>query len=312
MSEPLVVEVVRSGTVESSHLVDVAVVGARGELIASAGDARISAAFRSSAKPMQCRVALEAGWEPRDERHVAIACASHNGEPAHVEQVRAVLADAGVSEDALACPPDLPGYIPAMLDARTKRRVYHNCSGKQAAMLAACVAAGWPLAGYLDPHHPLQQRVYASMVSLLGLEPVVLVDGCGAPTFAGPLDAFARAFRAMDGGREAAAMRAHPFLVGGTDRFDTDLMNAAPHLLVKSGAEGLTCVAAPGYGIALKARDGDVRGRARGPSVVGVLRALGLLDDAALGSLGAHAEPPVLGGGAPVGSVRLRAPFAAR
>ncbi|HLW17325.1 MAG TPA: asparaginase, partial [Actinomycetota bacterium] len=266
MPEPLVVDVVRSGVRESSHLVDVAVIDQGGALVAWAGDPEQPAAFRSSAKPLQARVAVEAGWVPSDARALAIACASHNGEPEHIEAVRAVLAAGGVDEGALRCPADVPMYLPAVMGVHERAPVYHNCSGKHAAMLVACTASGWPLESYRDPDHPLQRAVTALVEEMVGKISATLTDGCGVPTFVAPLRALARGLLAIEGGPEAEAMRAHPFLVGGTERLDTDLMTAAPQVLIKSGAEGLACVAVAGLGIALKARDGAAR--ARGQAVL--------------------------------------------
>ena len=39
---------------------------------------------------------------------LALACASHSGEPFHVEGVRRILAAAGLDESALQTPPDYP------------------------------------------------------------------------------------------------------------------------------------------------------------------------------------------------------------
>ncbi|HJT37450.1 MAG TPA: asparaginase, partial [Actinomycetota bacterium] len=287
---PLVVEVVRSGAPESEHLVDVAVVDPSGRLVAWAGDHERPAAYRSSAKPLQARASLEAGWEPTDARAVAIACSSHNGEAEHLAAVRSILDAAGIDETALRCPADVPLYLPAVMGVREKLPVYHNCSGKHAAMLAACTAAGWPLETYREPDHPLQQAVTALVRSAVGEISAALIDGCGVPTFVAPLRALARGLLAIDGGREAEAMRAHPFLVGGTDRLDTDLMAAVPNVLIKSGAEGLACLAVDGVGIALKARDGAAR--ARGPAVLHVLEQLGVVHSDVLPQ---HRAPPVLG-----------------
>lgn len=305
MSGPLVVEAVRSGTVESTHLVDVAVVDRRGAVVARAGDPAVPAAFRSSAKPIQARVAREAGWMPRDDRALAIACASHNGEPAHVEAARAILSAAGLDDGALLCPPEVPFDPPSALAATTVERIYHNCSGKHASMLATCVAAGWPLVDYRAPDHPLQRLVRDDVAARTGIDdPPSLTDGCGVPTFVAPLHALARAFASIDDdGPEAKAMRAHPFLVGGTGRFDTDLMTTVPHALSKAGAEGLGCVAIGDVAIAVKVRDGTAR--ARPPALVHVLRALGEIDDDAVAALAPHAAPPVLGGGEPVGVLRV-------
>ena len=301
MSDPLRVEIERSGVVESVHLVDVAVVDRSGRLVARAGDPEQPAAFRSSAKPIQARVACEAGWMPRDKAALAIACASHNAEPAHVEQVRALLATAGLDEDALRCPPDAPLARDAALAVGHVAPVLHNCSGKHAAMLAACVVAGWPTEDYRAPDHPLQAAIRERMTSLLGPDVPMLTDGCGVPTFVAPLARLATAFSSADGTPEADAMRTYPFMVGGTDRVDTDLMTAAPGLLAKGGAEALLCVVAGEHAIALKVRDGG--SRAVGPAALHVLAVLGHIDRTASPQ---HAEPPVLGGGRPVGHLRAR------
>jgi L-asparaginase II len=310
MSEPFVVEVVRSGSVESVHLVDVAVVDGNESLVAQAGDPDTRAAYRSSAKPIQARAALEVGWTPADTRALAIACASHNGEHAHVHAVREVLSAAGVDERALRCPPDVPLSLEAALGIGVRAPIYHNCSGKHAAMLAACTAAGWPLETYLEPGHPLQVRVRDLVESLAGPVEGPLVDGCGVPTFTAPLRGLALGFLRIDGGDEAAAMRVHPFLVGGTSRLDTDLMSVAPAILSKGGAEGLVCLSAGGLGIAVKSRDGTAR--SRGPVALAVLRELDLIGDAELEALPQHREPAVLGGGRPVGMLRARGALAGR
>jgi L-asparaginase II len=182
-----------------------------------------------------------------------------------------------------------------------------NCSGKHAAMLATCVANGWPVGDYLDPDSPLQTAITAAVEELAG-ERVqhVAVDGCGAPqhalTLAGLARAFARLTTAAPGTNErrvADAMRAAPELVGGTGRDVTAFMQAVPGLLAKDGAEGVYGVALPdGAALALKIDDGAAR--ARPPVLVEGLRALGVTSDA----LDALATVPVLGGGRPVGEVR--------
>ena len=132
-SDPLAVEVVRSDLVESTHLVDVAVCDTAGNLTASAGDPGVVAYLRSSAKPIQATVCLEAGWRPSSDRHIAIACGSHNGEPEHLAATRSILADAGLGDDALRCPPARPLGAGS---ADAPAPICHNCSGKHAAMLA--------------------------------------------------------------------------------------------------------------------------------------------------------------------------------
>jgi len=305
MADPLVVDVVRSGVRESCHLIDVAVVDGSGALVASAGDPEQPAAYRSSAKPLQARVAIEAGWQPADARAIAIACASHNGEPEHIHAVRGLLEAADLDETMLRCPEDVPMYLPAVMKIGEKARIFHNCSGKHAAMLAACRTAGWPLETYREADHPLQRAVTSLVERAIGKISATLVDGCGVPTFVAPLRALARGLLAVDGGMESEAMRAHPFLVAGTDRLDTDLMAAAPQVLIKSGAEGLACVSVAGFGIALKSRDGAAR--PRGPAVLSVLEQLDLIDGELVPQ---HREPSVLGGGEVVGTVRARGKIA--
>ena len=314
---PLVVEATRNGIVESTHLVDVAVVSTDGTVVASAGEPHRLAAFRSSVKPIQAAVSAAVGWTTQSSRHRALACSSHNGEPEHVLVACEILEAAGLDASRLGCPPAWPYRASDIAHAGEKRRVQHNCSGKHAAFLAACAAAGFPLESYLAPDHPLQQRILERITDLAGARPeALLTDGCGAPTPVLPLAAMARAFLATLETPEHDAMLAHPFLVGGTERLDTAVLEAG--VLTKAGAEGLSCAAGrvqiehgpvaigTPLGVAVKARDGSIRGRT--PALLGVLAALGLLDAEAVPEAIAH--PPTLGGGRHVGRAELQRPFA--
>jgi L-asparaginase II len=259
---------------------------------------------------MQAVGMLRAGLPVPEAPWLAMAAASHLGEPMHIELVRAMLADGGLTEAALACPPSLPIAVPArdaVLRAGGRaERVYMNCSGKHTGMLLTCVAAGWPTEGYVEPGHPLQVRIRSVVEELTG-EPVaaVGVDGCGAPVFALSLYALAGAFlrlvQAEPGTPERAvadAMRGYPELMSGTGALDARVMRAVPGALAKSGAEGVCALAVPGLGaLALKIDDGAERGRR--PVLVAALRRLGVPEDI-LASLG---EEPVLGGGRRVGVV---------
>ncbi len=252
---------------------------------------------------------LENGWKP-DERSLAIACASHNGEPSHVAQVRSILAESSLGEESLQCPADVPAHAAARLNVTEPSPIYHYCSGKHSAMLATCAINGWPLNSYRDGDHPLQILVRERIQSFTGDNGQILVDGCGVPTFTAPLSGLAKAFKALDdGGPEMSAMRAHAFLVAGTGELDTDLMEVNPAIVSKYGAEGLACASAEGFGIALKPRDGVIT-RAREPAMLLVLHALGLIDSAQLGKLQQHAERPLLGGGIPVGRISARGALA--
>ncbi|MCP3783939.1 asparaginase [Micromonospora sp. A3M-1-15] len=304
-------EVVRSGFVEGVHRGSVVVLDAAGTAVSGAGDVTSPIFPRSSNKPMQAIGMLRAGLPLTDPADVALASASHAGEEFHVERVTALLRGAGLTEEALHCPPDLPvgeAAREAVLRAGGgPTRTLMNCSGKHTAMLLTCLAAGWPLDGYWRPEHPLQQRLTAAIEEFTGEKAAAVgVDGCGAPVLAVSLTGLARAFlrlvSAEPGTVErtvADAMRAYPELVGGTQADDTRLMRGVPGLLAKVGAEGVIAAAVPGVGaVALKIDDGA--GRPRMPVLVSALRRLGV--EAPV--LTEYAEIPLLGGGLPVGAVR--------
>jgi len=256
-----------------------------------------------------------------DGELLALAAASHSGEDFHVAGVRAILASAGLTEEALQCPPDYP------LDEQANRamiaagaqpdRIHMNCSGKHAAMLATCVAAGWPTESYRDPGHQLQIEIKSALSELAG-EPVaaVGVDGCGAPLMAISVTGLARAFRAIviaePGTAERAvadAMRAYPEWTSGTTRPERALMKAIPGLLLKSGADGVEGFAlADGRAGAFKIEDGAARGRV--PVTAALLRELGAQTEpgADIDALAALATSPVYGGGQVVGEVRAVLP----
>ncbi len=243
-------------------------------------------------------------------RHLALACASHSAEPMHLDGVREMLADAGLTEADLRNTPDLP-YEPAERDVwvaagRAARPLAQNCSGKHAAMLATCRAAGWDTRTYLDPTHPLQQRIAETIEEVCG-EPVAAtaVDGCGAPVAAVSLAGLARAFGRLatagpgtDAALVADAMRAHPELVGGSRRDVTALMRGTTGAVAKDGAEAVYAIGLPdGRAVALKVADGGAR--ARTVVLAAVLRRLGV-ESAAYARL---EDAPVLGHGEPVGAV---------
>jgi L-asparaginase II len=293
------------------HRGSLVVLGADGELLASFGAVDRPVLPRSSNKPVQATALLAAGWTPRSDEELAIGAGSHSGEDGHRDVVAGMLAAAGLDPEDLGCPPALPGHEPTrarwLAKGRAPERLAMNCSGKHAAMLSACVAAGWPTKKYLEQDHPLQRAVEARLAESAE-EPVeaVVVDGCGAPQHALTLTGLARGVlslvQAEEGTHErsvADAMRAHPWLVAGTGREDTDLMRAVPGLLVKGGADGVHVAAVPGRGaVALKLDDGGDRGRT--PALCGGLRYLGL--DAEV--LAPWALTPVSGGEDVVGQIR--------
>jgi L-asparaginase II len=309
---PVLVEVWRSGFLESVHRGALVVLSADGEVTFSAGDVDRPVLPRSSNKPVQATVYLDAGWSPRSAAELAVAAGSHSGEDGHRDLAAGILAAAGLGPDALGCPPALPQHEGTragwLATRRAPERLAMNCSGKHAAMLAACVAAGWPTDGYLERDHPLQQAIEARLGEAAdeGV-PAVVVDGCGAPQHALSLTGLARGVlslvRAPEGSagrRVADAMRAEPWYVAGTGREDTALMTAVPGLLVKGGADGVHVAALPGRGaVALKFDDGGDRGRT--PALAAGLLRLGVPPE----QLAPWVLTPVTGGDGVVGEVRV-------
>lgn len=301
--------VVRSGVIESRHFGSLAALDAEGTVAAELGDTATQVLPRSTLKPLQALACLAAGADLAGEE-LAIACGSHTGEDVHVAVVRRILVRAGLDENALQCPPDLPEDGPTrerlIRAGEGPTRIRMNCSGKHAAMLLACASRGWDTASYLDPDHPLQ-RVVRETVERMTREPVqhTAVDGCGAPVLSTSLPGIARAFRGLVTAPPdslelavADAMRTHPAFVGGDRHANTDVMRFLPGVLAKGGAEGVIgMAAATGQAVAVKVVDGGLRAT--------TLIALAVLD--ALGADTAPAESlatvPVLGGGRPVGAV---------
>ncbi len=308
---PVLVEAWRSGFLESVHRGALVVLDADGAVTFTVGDVDRPILPRSSNKPVQATALLAAGWEPRSTEELAIGAGSHNGEDGHRTLVAGMLDVAGLGPDDLGCPPALPQHEATkaawLVEGRAPERLAMNCSGKHAAMLAACVAAGWPTKNYLDRDHPLQQAIEARLGEAAG-EPVtaVVVDGCGAPQHALSLTGLARGVlslvQAPEGSRArsvADAMRAHPWLVAGTGREDTDLMTAIPDLLVKGGADGVHVAALPGGGaVALKLDDGGDRGRT--PALSAALQRVGISAE----TLAPWLLTPVSGGDGVVGEIR--------
>lgn len=306
----LLAEVVRSGFVEGHHRGSLLAVAADGSAVLDLGATDLPVFPRSSNKPLQAVGMVEAGLG-LDGELLALATASHSGEPFHIEGVHQILSAAGLDETALLTPADWPvdeaEKLALAAAGGRPAPVLMNCSGKHAAMLATCVANDWPTDSYRDPAHPLQRRLRATVERLAG-EPVSAtgVDGCGAPLFALTLRGLARAFAAIATAtpgtpehRVAEAVRAYPEWLGGTRRDVTRLVAGVPGLVAKDGAEGVYAAAMPdGRAVALKVDDGAQR--ARPPVMVAALRALGV-DAPVLDEL---ADVPLLGGGEPVGCVR--------
>lgn len=314
-AHPVLVEVERSGLVESRHRGTAVALAADGTPLVRLGSVREPIWPRSTLKPIQAAAMLRCGLT-LDGELLALTAASHSGEEFHIEGAERILAEAGLTSAALRCPRAWPmeqaGVVHLARAGGTASRLRMNCSGKHAAMLATCARRGWPTETYLDPDHPLQRTVRDTLAELSGETPAAVgVDGCGAPVFAVSPLGIARAYRALlqappgsPERRVADAMRAHPEWTSGTERQERRLMEAVPGLLVKCGAEGVDAFALPdGRAGAVKIDDGAMRARA--PVTVALLRALG-----------AEVRPdldasPVFGGEGTVGTVRPAAAFLA-
>jgi L-asparaginase II len=311
----VVAEIVRSGFVEGHHYGSVVALDGDGSVSWSVGDAESQILPRSCNKPIQALGMVRMGLDLPPEL-LALACASHSGEPFHIEGVRQMLAGAGLDDSALQTPRGLP------LDDEAREEVLRsgggptpiamNCSGKHAAMLVTCVHNGWDTDSYLDPDHPLQRGIAEAFAQLTGERAdVVAVDGCGAPLLSASLTGLARAFRSLaiaGSGAEllvADAIRKHPEYVSGTRRDERALLTAIPGSVGKAGAESCYAVAlADGRAFALKVDDGAPR--ARPVLMAAALRRSGVdteagVDAEALDKVGVA---PVMGGGRRVGEIR--------
>jgi L-asparaginase II len=266
----------RGGFVESRHAGAAIVLDADGQVVEQFGDADAPILPRSSLKPIQALACLAAG-APLAGETLALATASHAGTDRHVAVVRDVLDAAGLDERSLQCPPAWPSDT-ATRDALVRaggepERLRMNCSGKHAAMLAACVAQGWDIATYLDAEHPLQVQIRELVERLTGERvQASVVDGCGAPVFAVTLAGLAKAAHRIGGSSErspfalhrnaaalVAAVRAHPWTIDGPGRPDTIAIQETG-VFAKGGAEGVMIMVAPdGTTAALKMLDGSAR-----------------------------------------------------
>ena len=273
--------VTRGALVESVHRGRLVVCDPDGNVLQAVGDPGAYIYARSSAKPFQALPLVHSGAADAfglTERELAVACASHNAEEPHLAAVRSILEKVGLTEDDLQSGAHLPLYEPEadklIRSGEEPRPIHGNCSGKHAGMLALCVHEGYETATYRDPAHLLQRRILGLIAEVCGLredEVLVAGDNCGVPAFALPLRSFATGLARLATGnalpdelalaalRIGDAMREQPFMVAGSGRFDTDLMESTD-LLVKGGAEAVLAVGSRnGWGMAFKVSDGAVR-----------------------------------------------------
>lgn len=302
----------RGAIVESVHRGRFVFCDPSGGVLDAAGDPDAYVYARSSAKPFQALTLVLSGAADAfglSDEELAVACASHNAEEPHLAAVRSLLQKAGLTEEDLQSGTHPPMYAPEagrLARGREEPRPIHgNCSGKHAGMLAVCAHEGIDTGGYRRPDHPLQLRILELVAEVCGLrkdEVLVAGDDCGVPAFALPLRNLAAGFARISTGeglseevagaaqRISRAMRAHPFMVAGTGRLDTELMEATG-LLCKSGAEGVFAAgSSEGWGIAIKTSDGG--GRAVRPAAAATLarRGVEVLGDGRRSTRGLHGE----------------------
>lgn len=295
------IELTRGGTPENLHFGTVALADAAGRVLAQAGDAQRMVFTRSTIKALQALPFVQGGGARQfgfTQQQLALLCASHSGEPMHVDQVQAMLEQAGVPRRALQCGCHAPifldlGIAPAPGLVPDER--HHNCSGKHAGFLAYCVQHGLPLQSYLDILHPLQQAIRRDLARCVRLPEDALAvgtDGCSAPNYAMPLARLAMAYARLSRGAAddefgdsfaalGEAMCAHPELVSGTRRSDAAYMRAGRgDWIAKIGADGVQVLASRSRGQALAVKISDGNMNALHATTVEALDQLGWLDDA--------------------------------
>ena len=343
MAPPVVAEVRRGSDVESRHRGDAAIVAEDGRLLAAVGDPTSRIFLRSAAKPFQVLPLLEAGGDQEfglREADIALICASHGGEPRHVQGAERLLRVGGFRPSDLVCGPHLPVHEPSaralLRPGRRPSRLHNNCSGKHAGLLLACRMLGYTPRGYFEESHPLQRSIRRRLSELASFPESDIdaaVDGCGLVVFRLPLSAVALAYGrllAREAPGESAAQRRarrivvramsqRPDMVAGTGFFTTEFLRAGRGRWVgKEGAEGVYAVglsAAAGggraAGIVLKIEDGSMR--ARSAVTLAVMREMRWLPSAARRSL-AHFEARAVENttGAVVGSIEARLPIIRR
>ncbi|HTR12003.1 MAG TPA: asparaginase [Roseiarcus sp.] len=301
MSNPVVAEALRGGRIESFHSGAGAVVDSAGRVVFAFGDVERPIYPRSAVKALQALPLVESGAADRlrlSGAEIALACASHSGEEKHVATASAMLKKAGRDESALECGVHWPASDAAARalarNGASPSQLHNNCSGKHAGFICLACAQGIDSMRYIAPNHPVQREVAAALADMTGAkvgEENRGVDGCSIPTYAIPLRALAHGFarfgtgeglsesRALAAARIRKTVAAHPDMVGGAGRFDTEVMTIlGSRAFVKSGAEGVLCAALPekGVGLAVKAEDGA--GRAAGVMLAALLRRFGEFD----------------------------------
>ncbi len=299
MSE-IIIETTRGPLVENIIRGNIAVVGRDGKPIAYLGDPDYLTYMRSAAKPLQTSAALECGAIDHfgiSEAELAVMCGSHMGDDYHVETLQAILDKLSLDETALTLGADLSFSealrLKRIAEGVQPRKIYNNCSGKHACMLAICQYMGWDITDYQRPTHPVQVLIRQTVAGYAGIAPediIIGVDGCGVPVFALPLSRMAFAYHqlanptALDGVREQAARRiisaiaAYPQMIAAFGCFCTDLITATKGRIIgKLGADGVYCAAVHNEDIAIAVKIEDGNGAMLAPTVISVLMQMDLL-----------------------------------
>ncbi|OYU96196.1 MAG: L-asparaginase II [Bacteroidetes bacterium B1(2017)] len=283
MENPILVEIYRGGVLESFHRGSVCVVNQIGEIVFSLGNPNQICYPRSAMKFVQAIPLIELGGVEKfgfTLEEIAIFCGSHNGEAKHLEVVRSILNKIEVSEEELGCGSQYPTNkkdSDELVRTNTKPSAIHNnCSGKHAGMLALCKLLNYPTADYLNPKHPIQELILECVEAMYEYpksKMVCALDGCTAPIYSIPVYNQALCFKnlaepsAFSEPRQTAcktileAISAHPFMVAGSKRYCTDMMNlTAPKLIGKTGAEGVFCMSftEQKLGVCIKIDDGKM------------------------------------------------------
>ncbi len=336
MINPVIAEALRDGRVESAHRGAGAVVDADGRLVMAFGDVERPVYPRSAVKALQALPLIESGAADRlglTAKEIALACASHSGEEEHVATVRAMLTKAGRDDRALECGAHWPlGEAAARALAivgASPSALHNNCSGKHAGFICVACAKGVDPKGYVAPGHAVQREVTQALADVTKAsldEETRGVDGCSIPAYAMPLRSLAHGFarfatgqglpspRAASAERIRAAVAAHPTMVAGVGRFDTDVMTIfGARVFTKTGAEGVFCAALPdeGLGLAVKVDDGAKRGAQ--VAIAALIRRYGGFGDALSARLAPFISPRILNwNGVETGFLRPAGPLAHR
>jgi L-asparaginase II len=305
------VEVWRGDLVESIHRGAAAVVDADGRVVAAWGDIDRAVYARSAIKPLQTLPLIESGAAERfglGDEEIALACASHNGEPRHVDKVAHWLARIGLGAQDLECGAHLPlsdeATAALLRSGSAATAIHNNCSGKHTGFLSTALHLGEPTRGYSHAHHPVQQRLRRVLEDMSGavlIDAPAGVDGCGIPVVGLSLRATALAMarlaspaglapaRAAAAKRVVWAMATAPFMAAGSGRFCTELMQrTGTAAVIKVGAEGMFTAALPGKGLGVALKIDDGARRAAEVAIGALLGHLGVLDDAARAGLAAY------------------------